>query len=226
VTIVESDGVVMSQERPFNEFEDRAIVDYKRFRGQVEHENELVHHRMTWLLTSNAFLFAAFAAALSAISMSSVEPQLVRLAKWLFTIIPVLGLFICYIASRVIDSAFLQIKMLIQWWEASIKGEDRNRHPPLIELKGIGYHRLLLAWGVPSLLSIAWIGILIGFHQLFLQRILPEILMPALGAALALGVFVAGWYSRGRYSLRAKSTMRPPNSGPQPDDTASAVPRG
>jgi len=45
----------------WDEFHDAEIVDWKRVRSAIEHENELTNHRLTWMLNSQAFLFAAFA---------------------------------------------------------------------------------------------------------------------------------------------------------------------
>ena len=35
----------------WDEFHDREIVDWKRVRSALEHENLLTNHRLTWLLT-------------------------------------------------------------------------------------------------------------------------------------------------------------------------------
>lgn len=43
-----------------DEFNDEFIVDGKRARSQIEHEDNLIDHRMTWLILSNTFLFAGF----------------------------------------------------------------------------------------------------------------------------------------------------------------------
>ncbi|BBO33243.1 hypothetical protein [Lacipirellula parvula] len=48
-------------EAGWDEFHDIAIVNWKRIRTSIEHENLLVNHRITWLIASQAFLFAAFA---------------------------------------------------------------------------------------------------------------------------------------------------------------------
>jgi hypothetical protein len=196
----ENIGMQTTQPHAWSEFEDRVIVDYKRVRSQIEHEDTLTNHRMTWLLTSNAFLFTGFALTLSAISKDKVEPDLLRLAKWLFTIIPILGLAVCYISGRVIDAALCQIRDLQGWWVDRLKTDTAHPHPPLIGSEGIPRHRRLLALGMPSLLAVAWVGILIGFHQLFIEKVLPEVLWPALFSVGAVGIFLAGWYARSRRS--------------------------
>lgn len=39
---------------------------YEQTRAQIEHEDLLINHRLTWLFTLNGFLFTAFAFSLSA----------------------------------------------------------------------------------------------------------------------------------------------------------------
>ena len=177
-------------------------MDYKRVRSQIEHEDTLTNHRMTWLLTPNAFLFTGFALALSAISKEKVGADILRLAQWLFTIIPILGLAICYISGRVIDAALCQIWDLQGWWANRLKTDADHPHPPLIGGEGIPRHRRLLALGMPSLLAVAWVSILIGFHQLFIEKVLLTVLWPALISFGFVGAFLAGWYLHSRRSKR------------------------
>ncbi|SRR6266536_3606435 len=68
---------------------------YERVRGRIEHENTLILERVTWLLTSEAFLFVAYGALLL------VDPAkngaFLAQAGRLFRVIPILGL-VCVVA--------------------------------------------------------------------------------------------------------------------------------
>jgi hypothetical protein len=48
------------EDNDWTEFNDPEIVDWKRVRSAIEHENDLTNHRFTWLMASQGFLFAAF----------------------------------------------------------------------------------------------------------------------------------------------------------------------
>jgi len=44
-----------------NEYANRDLINWRRVRSVVEHENHLINHRITWLLLSQAGLLTAFA---------------------------------------------------------------------------------------------------------------------------------------------------------------------
>jgi hypothetical protein len=45
------------QDLRFDEFKDEELVNWRRIRTSVEHENILINHRLSWLFSSQAFLF-------------------------------------------------------------------------------------------------------------------------------------------------------------------------
>lgn len=49
-------GVEISE----NEYSNRDLINWRRVRSIIEHENHLINHRITWLLLSQAGLLAAF----------------------------------------------------------------------------------------------------------------------------------------------------------------------
>ncbi len=57
-----------------DEFHDQEIVDWKRVRAAIEHENLFVNHRLTWLFMSQLFLFAFFAAVFVPWIKEEVKP--------------------------------------------------------------------------------------------------------------------------------------------------------
>ena len=190
--------------RPWNETEDRFIVDWKRIRSQIEHEDQLINNRMTWLLQSQALLFTGFALTLSTISKEEPNSDFMILGKWLFTILPLVGLSICLTVGRVVDAALCQIKNIHDWWEARAKQDEEKHHPPIIGSEGISSHRRYLALYIPSCLAVVWLGVLVAFYQKFLLTIKPAVSAPALCAILMVGTFLGGWYAR---SQKAKSEM-------------------
>ncbi len=67
---------------------------YALFRAQIEHEDDLLGVRVGWLIASEAFLFAAYAAALVVPSVQHVDARFTAAARQLFTLLPALGIVI------------------------------------------------------------------------------------------------------------------------------------
>lgn len=98
------------------EFEDRDFSDWKRVRSAIEHENNLVNHRLTWLLLAQGGLFTLFS------SLSSIDEIFIRVCVAFF------GMIFClfmYIPLREADKA---LESLHVWWHNRIFAQ-----PELIE---------------------------------------------------------------------------------------------
>src|SRR5205085_3238481 len=57
----------------FKEFEAPDVTAWKLARTVIEHENILVNQRLTWLLTSHAFLFTFFSGLFVALERNELE---------------------------------------------------------------------------------------------------------------------------------------------------------
>jgi hypothetical protein len=64
------------QDAEWTEFSDPAIVDWKRVRSAIEHENVLTNQRFTWLLTSQGFLLGGFVLVFQASTKADVRAGL------------------------------------------------------------------------------------------------------------------------------------------------------
>jgi hypothetical protein len=96
--------------RQFDEFKDREYADWKRIRSALEHENTLVNHRVTWLLTSQAFLIAALVAVFN----EAQKPEgLDEQQAWLFSLtIAAVSFTICLAIGRSLAEASYQLDHL------------------------------------------------------------------------------------------------------------------
>jgi hypothetical protein len=92
-----------------DEFRDMRVTDWKRVRAAIEHENTLVNHRLTWLLTSQGFLLAGFGAIYKS-GLNTIY-DLVILA-----IIAIAGIASSYRILIEIAAAHDQLSKLDQWW--------------------------------------------------------------------------------------------------------------
>lgn len=88
---------------------------YSTIRNLIEHENDLVNHRMTWLLYFNAFLFAAIALLSNATVGNGAVFKAAELLVFAF-LIALLGVLTSYLALKSIQAAFDAIKALRAHW--------------------------------------------------------------------------------------------------------------
>lgn len=126
----------------WDEFHDPGVVNWKRVRSVIEHENHLINHRIGWLLSSQAFLFAAFAlifqsaiandllyarpapAALAeggppsgaGVLPESRRPEYVGPVKAVLFVIPLVGFLVCLFILITVDAAHRHTFFLETWW--------------------------------------------------------------------------------------------------------------
>lgn len=140
----------------FDEFHDQFITDWKRVRGLIEHEDELINQRTNWLLSTNAFLFAAFV-----ISLKEHET--------LTPLIPVAGMLISTCIMIAIRAATKQLARAEAWWARRKQSDPRNhlddandeknlRHPQIAGFREEGEfsHDFIISTLLPSLFSATW----------------------------------------------------------------------
>jgi hypothetical protein len=113
----------------WDEFHDDEIVDWKRVRSAIEHENELTNHRLTWMLNSQAFLFAAFALTFQASTKKDVDASFLPFYMYVLAGISLTGILAAAYLSSGLAAAQRQHKQLEKWWAARKK--DKSRHPPI-----------------------------------------------------------------------------------------------
>lgn len=96
-----------------------SLESYKLFRDRIEHEDNLVVQRLSWLVASQAFLFTAY--AITTNGLSSVDPkaggQYAEQAALLFRLIPTVAIclaLLIYISILAALRAIRQIRRLYQ----------------------------------------------------------------------------------------------------------------
>jgi hypothetical protein len=66
---------------------------------QIRIEFDLIGYRMTWLMTSQAFLFAAFT-----VCVTAPQPRLILLAHWLQFVLPTVGVISALVVAIAIGA--------------------------------------------------------------------------------------------------------------------------
>ena len=124
-------------------------------REQIQHEDDLVNHRVNWLLLLQGFLVVAFVQVLTN-KNQSVYQFVILVCIAIFGI--VIGLFV--LSS--IRGAIKAIEELEDFWKTTdaIKVEDRAKLPP-ISYQGKLDGAEVAAYGIPALVMIVWLTLLI-----------------------------------------------------------------
>jgi len=111
------------------EFSDRDIVDWKRIRIAIEHENTLTNQRVTWLLSSQGFFLAAYVFIFNVVATRPIDAPGLLAAKVALMALVIGGVFFSFFLSLGIRAAFDQHNKLSKWWRD--KNPDKNLHPEI-----------------------------------------------------------------------------------------------
>ncbi len=114
----------------WDEYHDDEIVDWKRVRALIEHENQLINHRITWLL--------ALQAALVTLTGSNLVSLLKEgRAEDVFSIMPValIGFLVSLFITLALSQAERLIHETVEWWHdtrlAGSRPSSDKYHPSL-----------------------------------------------------------------------------------------------
>jgi hypothetical protein len=184
----------------WDEFHDDEIVDWKRLRLCIEHENALVNHRLTWLFASQAFLFTSFGVIWTAWKNPSGGNSIPSLTCQVFLMaVSCIGIIVCRAIQQSLFAAESHIVFLDRWWylkgdahpggkyrttrERGYVRNQRDRvHPPLqgeIHIEGNDPRRILSYTHLPNWFTVAWIFLIISIvfegSFLYLAKSLADI---------------------------------------------------
>lgn len=95
----------------FDEFKNRDVADFKRVRALIEHENGLINHRLTWLLSAQGLLFAGLGVILNKDKWRGDDGSLL-----LLLIVCLIGLLTSRGIEISISYAGAQIDRIDEWW--------------------------------------------------------------------------------------------------------------
>jgi hypothetical protein len=109
------------------------LVMWQQIRGIIVHEDDLVHQRLTWLLTLEGFLMAGFFVVQSAVfSNKGVSSGAEIAAEGFISAVLTGALVICRVVSKTISAAYQQVWSAHQTWERLYPEEKW----PLLETPG------------------------------------------------------------------------------------------
>lgn len=195
----------------WDEFHDDEIVDWKRLRLCIEHENALVNHRLTWLFASQAFLFTSFGVIWNAWKNPSGNNIIPTLTCQAFLMaISCIGIIVCRAIQQSLIGAEAQIIYLDRWWyyrgnvrpgekykniqeRQYVRAQRDSTHPPLqgdIHIEGNYLGRVLSFTHLPNWFTAMWFFLVISIvfegSFIFLARSLTDLSYWMLFASLLL----------------------------------------
>lgn len=125
--------------------------------AQIRIEFDLIGYRMTWLMTSQAFLFAAFT-----VCVTAPQPRLRLLAEWLQFVLPSVGV----ISALVVALAILAAHRVVERLKPTREALEKLATLKGFETLGVGVESREHAWGnlpsriLPWVLVTAWLLLL------------------------------------------------------------------
>jgi hypothetical protein len=163
------------------------------YRRYIEHEDNLINQRVTWFLTSQAFLFTIYGYYLSvslgptlghapALPVGEILQWMAsRIAAPSISVTLLIVSALCYFgffsslrSLQSIAAGHTAVKCLREKWEADVLGKPGAVHPTLPDLTGGGSPRAgSKGWGVSSLFlprSACWLWVAIFLAHLFAGR--------------------------------------------------------
>ena len=164
----------MSNEKDFDEFKDRFVSDWKRARLAIEHEDNLIHHRMTWLWTSSLALFTPLVWSFThygEIPGQLQDPQVKELIFAVLYLIPPIGILLSVAVWGGIRAAQKQLRLIDDWWKKCLENapEEKARHFALTGLSGSSMgHDFAIRHILPGAMTAIW-------SMLFIAYIWPRV---------------------------------------------------
>ena len=103
---------------------------YKVIRGQIEHEDNLIGTRLNWFVASQSFLFSAYAIVVS--NLTGQKPPWVNAQqRLLFSIIPVVSIFVCLLILVSCAGAILAMRRLRGLYATHVEHVPDHGLPPV-----------------------------------------------------------------------------------------------
>jgi hypothetical protein len=93
--------------------------DWRRVRSAIEHENNLTNNRITWLISSQTFLFAAFVLAFNQwanAEKNKIHPEAHDLYPYLLVLIALSGIISSLLTYQALKHGSYQLHFLDNWW--------------------------------------------------------------------------------------------------------------
>jgi hypothetical protein len=184
----------------WDEFKTKSCANWKRIRAAIEHENNLINHRLTWLFASQLILFGGFFTIMQSLITKDLKLLQEPLFQSLLLLFPIVGVSVSVIILVSLHAATKQIGSLEDWWfcnhldDISSVREPRDmlnhKEPPINGIFDMRvYHILSVRW-LPLPIIVGWTLVA---SALWLHRVVSLQQSFMLSSAITTTVIFAGW---------------------------------
>ena len=132
---------------------------YTLIRSRLEHEDNLVVHRLSWLMASQAFLFTAY--AISASGLATAAGAGYGPLQGMFRLMPVVGLISTVLIWMGMVAALRAMAWLRSLYSARIKDEAALGVPPALSPHEFRMWGLAAPRFLPAIFVVAWLILLV-----------------------------------------------------------------
>ncbi|HTL16000.1 MAG TPA: hypothetical protein VL793_02130 [Patescibacteria group bacterium] len=131
-----------------------AVETYKLFRARIEHEDNLIVQRLSWLVASQAFLFTAYAITTNGLTGldSKAAGRYLEQATLLFRLIPTVAICVALLIDISILAALRAIRQIRRLYQA------KSISPDLPPIQTAATTRLL-GLSAPLLLPVLFVSV-------------------------------------------------------------------
>jgi len=132
---------------------------YQLLRDRIEHEDNLVIQRLSWMVASQSFLFTAYAIVLNGLNSlppSPAPPPFINQQMLVFRVVPVVGILTCVLIYVSILAAVKSMARLRNMYHSRFGSEDKDL--PAVQSKAalrlLGSAAPLL---LPPIFTVVWL---------------------------------------------------------------------
>ena len=134
---------------------------YNLIRERIEHEDNLIVQRLSWLVASQSFLFTAYAIVTNGLTTQPPQPACIHFSdqlQLLFQLIPVVGTLTCVLIYVSVLAAVATMRRLRNLYHSRFGTEDPNLPPVQTNapVRIFGYSAPVL---LPLVFIIVWLVI-------------------------------------------------------------------
>jgi hypothetical protein len=130
------------------------LETYKLFRDRIEHEDNLIIQRLSWLVASQSFLFTAY--AITTNGLTNIDPKsaggFAEQAGLLFRLIPTVAICVALLIYISILAAFKAIRQIRRMYQSKSTSSDL---PPI----QTAATTRLLGMSAPLLLPVLFVSV-------------------------------------------------------------------
>jgi hypothetical protein len=129
-------------------------------RRRIEHEDNLVNQRLSWLVASQAFMLTAFAILLNA-PLTSLGPASYAANQLIVSLLPYAAIACVIIIWVTLAGAILSMKLLRAQAAAITLPNDIPVQSPAA-IRGLG---LVAPIGIPCIFLVLWVMVIVVTHS-------------------------------------------------------------